>query len=535
MTPPPTSETRRGLARITTNYARLGLTLLFGLAQVPILYAGLGKNAFGLWGLLLSTAGIAGLFREVVKYSLNRELGEALHTGDPAAFKRTFVAAYAVCAVLTALAALLFLLLIAIVPLFDVPDHLVTPARWALAARGGFTCVVLALTPTINMLIITERMTLYNAWMTLERAAPLTAAVVLFLVLKVSDPAVGLVQFAAWSALGMAAAAMVATAVAVRTDRRLMPVLARPDREPLRAILTTGGWNTLVVIALNLHLRFAQIIMNIAFGLTGNAVFTIATQLTSYARMATVGMTDGLDAVAARLSADPNDTASLKAVARNSTRLHALVALPAALSIIVLVEPILRVWVAGRFEDPDTMLPLTVTTIRVLALGMAARAISDGWTRLLYGAGHVNRYAPLIAVGGLLNPVIAIGIIVAARTGVLPVSAGFYGPAIAYTAIFTVVHLFLLARIAARCLEESTAQTLAPIVRPLLVTAIASPALIVPVVFAGPSSWQTLAVALPVFAALFVPLAWVLVLEPAERQRFARVAGRLARRGRPAP
>ena len=149
-----------------------------------------------------------------MRYALNRELGEALHNSDPDAFRKTFVAAYVVCAALTGLAALTFLVLIAIVPVFEVPDHLVTPARWALAARGSYTCVMLALTPSINMLVISERMTLFNLWMVIERAAPLTTAIVLFPVMGISDPAQGLVLFAAWSALGMVAAAVGATVVA---------------------------------------------------------------------------------------------------------------------------------------------------------------------------------------------------------------------------------------------------------------------------------------------------------------------------------
>ncbi|MFG0306608.1 MAG: hypothetical protein ACF8Q5_10405 [Phycisphaerales bacterium JB040] len=521
-----TSESRRGLARIATNYSRLALTLAFGLVQIPILYTGLGKDAFGVWGLLISTGGIAGMFREVVMRGLNRELGEAFHSGSDSTFRETFRAACVVCAGLTAGAALLFAAMIAIVPLFNVPDHLVAPARWALVGRGLFTCVVLCLTPTINILIVSERMTLHNAWVTIERAAPLTVAVVLFPVLAIDDPGRGLTLFGLWSGAGMGAIAVLAAAAMIALDRRTIPTLGRAARGPLRSILTTGGWNAAVTVALNLHLRLANIILNLAFNqstaLTLNSVYTIAIQLTSYARMATVGMTDGLDAVAARLSTTESTLDRLRRLSRASTRLHALVALPAALAIGVLVEPLLMVWVADRFENPDVELPLAVATIRLLALGMAARSVSDGWIRLLYGAGYVSRYAPLILVGGLGNPVLAIALIIAAKGGLLPDSIAFYAPAIAYSAIFIVVHVVLLSRIAGRCLEESTAQTLAPIGRPLFITLLASPMLWLPGWLGITGDWLVILGAGAGYTGVFAPLAWFVVLSAGERQRIAR-------------
>lgn len=525
------SESRRGLVRIASNYSRLGLTLAFGLVQIPILYSGLGKDAFGVWMLLISTGGIAGMLREVVMRGLNRELGEGYHAEDKDAFRHTFRAAYVVCSWLTLVAALVFAGMIAIVPVFNIPDELVAPARWALVGRGLFTCTILFLTPTTNMLIVTERMTIHNSWMTIERLIPLSAAIVLFPVLGLSDPGRGLMLFAIWSGLGMAAVGVCAAAAMVRLDRRTFPSLRRTQRGPLIALLKTFGWNTAVTVALNLHLRTAQIIINFPFGTTGNAVYGIATQLTSYARMATVGMTDGLDAVAARISTKESTLDRLRRVSAASTRLHALVALPAALGVAVLVEPILRVWVADRFEDPATELPLAVLTIRILAIGMAARSVSDGWIRLLYGAGYVAKYAPLILVGGIANPALAVAIILLARADVLPGGIGFYGPAIAFSTIFVAVHVVLLARIAARCLEEPAAQTIAPIVRPLFITLLASPMLWLPGWLGLSNDWLRILGAIVGYGCVYAPLAWLVVLSSDERSR---IAGKVLRRG-PAP
>lgn len=508
------------------------LTLVFGVMMVRFLVAGLGSDAFGLWGLLLSTAGIAGLFREIVRYALNRELAESFHHADKQRFTDTFAAAYRVCAVLAVIASSIFVLLAVLVPVFEVPEHLVAPARVALLARGAYTVTILALTPSINMLIVSERMSLYNAWMSTERSIPLITAVVLFPIMGITDPGLGLAMFGVWSSVGMIAVAVLAAMLSVFKDRRLVPTLRRTTRQAVRAIASTGGWNSLVVLALNLHLRLDQILMNLFFGLPGNAVFTVATQLTSYARMATVGMTDGLDAVAARLTSSPNDTESIKHVVRHSTRLHAFVALPAAATVMLLADQLLNLWVGSRLEDPDSMIPLVANTVRVLAVGIAARSISDGWTRLLYGSGHVSKYAPLLAVGGLLNPIIAMGIIFAGRAGLLPESIGYYGPAIAFSAIFVVVHLFLLARVGARCFEQSTGQFLLPIIRPAIATALALPALIVPGIVFPNSDLLTCVVGIPAFGLAFAPISWFVILDREERARFGNAIRRLAKRGR---
>ena len=78
--------------------------------------------------------------------------------------------------------------------------------------------------------------------------------------------------------------------------------------------------------------------------------------------------------------------------------------------VLVLAEPILAVWLGDRLETPEQA-AMAAALSRLVVIGATARAISDGWVRILYGAGHVRRYAPLVLAAGIANPFIAIALI----------------------------------------------------------------------------------------------------------------------------
>ncbi|MEI2825136.1 MAG: hypothetical protein V9F04_01150 [Dermatophilaceae bacterium] len=47
----------------------------------------------------------------------------------------------------------------------------------------------------------------------------------------------------------------------------------------------------------------------------------------------------------------------------------------------------------------------------MMSVALTARAISDGWTMILYGAGFLRVYAPLVLVGAMFNPAITLGVL----------------------------------------------------------------------------------------------------------------------------
>jgi O-antigen/teichoic acid export membrane protein len=514
------SEGRRGISRITANYGRLMCTFAMGLVLVPLQLAWLGNDGFAVLALLGASVGITATLQEVMRQSLVRELGAAWHDRDQEQFTRFYASAIIICAIVAAITAVLFGLLLLILPLMRVPDSLLAPARWIVAAEGLWTCLLILLAPAFNMYVVRERFQEYNFWLTANRASYLAAALVLFLVMGVREVAPALILFGITAASLNIVQLLVAVAILIRGDTRFIPRLSLADRASVREVAGTFGWYTAVVVALNLHERVGAIIMNLVFGLWGNTIFGLALRLVSYVRMATLGMTFGLDAVSARLST-ANDHQTLRSVVRHSTRLHGYIALPSGLAVFLLAEPLLRLWVGRYVEDPDpqTGLPVlasAVVLVRVLVIGLICRAIADGWIKLLYGAGHVRRYAPLVLAGGLANPVLALLLF-----WILPEPTRYTGAAWGFTAVFLVVHLGLLPAVGAVALGIPWRAMMAPLVRPLVLTAIPAPALIAPLVVgdAEPIGWMGLLLSCATYSLLYGGLGILFGLSPQERRR----------------
>lgn len=508
------SELKRGAVRIVSNYVRLAGLLTLGILFVPIFIGGVGKEAYGLIGLLGSSMGLADMCREIIRSSMNRELGAAYNSDDPEHFPNAYNSAMVISAALAALTATLFTALYFLLPLLEIPAHLIDAARWVIIAKGSYSTMIVLLGPQFNMYLVSERMVLFNLWTLLDRATDFAVAAVLFLLMGITDPSRGLVLFAFGSAGTAMLILFFAVGLIIVKDRRLIPNPSRISRREIRKIIGTAGWNGLVVAALNLHMRLGQLIMNLAFGLLGNAAFTLALRLTGYVRTAATGMTEGLDVASARISTggQPN---SLISFLHHATRLHALVALPAGFAVLILAEPLMRFWVGRVTADAETI-GKAVLIAQVLAVGMTARAISDGWMRLLYGAGHVRRYAPLIILGGLLNPVLAILLLF-----LLPEGINLLAPALAYAIIFVALHVGSIPMIAARVLSLPLRSIYAPLVRPVIAVILSSPPLFAYRQFGWTQSFLALLAACACFGALYAALIWYFVLFRHDRQRLS--------------
>tara|TARA_Y100000589_G_scaffold166172_3_gene158168 strand:+ start:31328 stop:32950 length:1623 start_codon:yes stop_codon:yes gene_type:complete len=525
------SEARRGLIRITTNYGRLTATLVIGLILVPVQFAWVGTDGFGLLVAIGASAGLAAMFQDIMRHSMVRELGTVWHEMEsPDApvdaeshFRRVYASAFVLCggiALLTAGVFALFLWLVhrAIWPFDTLPDEFRAAGQWILVAEGISTCLLILLAPAYNMYVVTERFLENNIWFTLKRFTYLLSAVVLFIVLGSNQVELSLKLYG----VSVAALSMLILLVAVgrimRQDPRLRPKLGCADRSALREIIGTFGWNGAVVTAMNLHERVGVWIMLGFFGLWGSTIFGLSMRLVSYVRMLTLGLTFGLDAVSARLSTG-DAKAAFRSVVRHSTRLHAYVSIPAAITVFLLAEPLLRLWVGRTVQDPDPIsgrevISATVILVKIMVIGLMSRAISEGWMKLLYGAGHIRHYAPLVLAGGIANPLIAWLLI-----EWLPPSWNWTGAAIAFGVVFLSVHLIMLPVTNAKQLGSTWQDILGALCRPAVL------ALVPTVVYAGvllwtdPVPWWIVLPSCLVYAVAYGVLGIFLGLEPAERAR----------------
>ncbi len=153
------SEARRGLARITTNYARLGATLAFGLVLVPLQLAWVGTDGFGLLVAIGASVGLAAMLQDVMRHSMVRELGvvwHALQEEDSEAnrqhFHRVYASAFALCGLITVLTAIVFGVFYVLVdrgiqPFQSLDAEYRSAVKWILLAEGVSTFLLVLLSP----------------------------------------------------------------------------------------------------------------------------------------------------------------------------------------------------------------------------------------------------------------------------------------------------------------------------------------------------------------------------------------------------
>lgn len=495
--------------RIVANYVRLLSSFALGLVLVRLLL-GIGEEAYGLIALLGAGTGIASAIKEVVRASMVPELGTAYHSGSAERLRQTYNAALVVSPVAALLTLIAFALLVVAIHWIQVPAELVWAARIFVGAKAVQTVFTVCLAPTFNMYMVTERMVAYNVWVTVERLAEVAAAAIVVLMLRGSSVGSQIVAYAAISAGLSIVSLLLSSALLMRDDAELRP---RPSAVTLSAtwsLLHSVGWNAVVVLAMNLYTRMDMFIMNVMFGLAGNLVFGIASQLTFYVRQLTMGIVAGVDAVAARLASEANDHAVQRLI-RQSTRLQAMIVFPATLALLFLAKPLIVFWVGARISDPATTIPLIATMVRILIVGIAARSLSEGWMRILAGAGQVRLYAPTVLMAAISNPIVACLLIYLFHAGY-----DLFAPAVAFSCLLFVVHLVYMPMVVARHYGIGLREILSPLMRPLLATLVGLSFLIAATQL--PTNTRTnLLVSVVLFSGVYAIACYAIALEPRER------------------
>ncbi|MCH2149288.1 MAG: hypothetical protein MK095_07620, partial [Phycisphaerales bacterium] len=479
--------------------------MLFGLVLVPLQLYWVGTDGFGLLVALGASVGLAAMFQDVMRNSMVRELGVVWHAARDQDneqtrhhFQRVYASSFVLCACVTLLTATVFALLYFLIDRSIWPFQTLDPVyrdagRWILLAEGASVCLLVLLSPAYNMYVVTERFFESNLWFTLKRFTYLASTLMLFFLLGREDVGLNLKMYGVCAA-GLAILILLFAVIRIMwIDPLLRPRLGMADRGAFMEVVGTFRWNSAVVTAMNLHERIGTYIMLGMFGLWGSMIFGLALRLVSYVRMATLGMSFGLDAVSARLTSN-EETHSMQAVAKHSTRLHAYVAFPAAITVFLLAEPLLQVWIGRSTEDPHPATGFAVISaagllVQIMVFGLMSRAIADGWMKLLYGAGHIRKYAPLILAGGIANPILAFILIYALGRDPdnFMSTYSWIGPAIGFGAALFIVHLLLLPLIAGPCFGTTWGGLMKMLGRPLLLAAIPAPIYLIVLLWDGPA------------------------------------------------
>ncbi|MBL9124971.1 MAG: hypothetical protein JNG90_15145 [Planctomycetaceae bacterium] len=503
------SEAVRGIVRIASNYLRLASTFLIGIFFVK-LALGFGTDAYGLIVLIGVGTGILGMIDEVVNWSMIRELGAAYHGARETRFRSVFTSAFVVClgAALLTLAA--FGLVLLVLDWLEIPVYLLPAARWFLVCTAIQAAFRVVLAPARNMYVISERMVAMNVWEVVPRLLDL-CAVALTLAWADPNPADQVICYGVLSNLFAVAQLAVSAVLIYWIDPKLRLAPRLVSRRQMASLVKTGGWNTSISLAMNLGNRTDAIIMNKFFGTNGNVIYGLGLQTSAYARMIAQGVTVGVDALATRVST-VSGVSAIRELINYMTRLHGAVAFPAGLGCFFLVEPFLHAWVGRNLKDPATQIPQIVAITRILIVAITIRSISDGWTRVLYGAGYIRTYAPLIFLGSLFNPFLSVAL--------LWMYPDWYtAPSWAHTGLFFVFHVLLLPWLIRYAVQIGIRDTIFPLFRPVVASVICVPILVWGCLHLQPGDLRGLAIVVLAYGASYLPVAWLVILDSGERQR----------------
>jgi O-antigen/teichoic acid export membrane protein len=506
------SELRSTSIRILSSYIRLGSTLLVGIILAPTLLKWLGTDGFGIVQLVLMSVGLPAVFQDIMRQSMVRPLGLAYHKDEKSDFTRVYMSSYLVSCGAAVMAAVGFVVLIALVPYLKIPTELDRSVQWMIVAEGLFTIVLTASAPISNMLIVSERFVLQNTILLFLRLCTLISALILIFTGPYEELGAALVRFS-FLTVGLKIFILLISnlwLMYAMPELRLRPHLIQVQRA--KRILRTAGGITLTTLSVNVQSFVSVFIMNLGFGLLGNTVFGIARQLSAYIQMATVGMTFGLDAVSARIATTKsNDT--LVQLAFYTTRLQAVIAIPAGVFIFLFAGPILELWIGGQLDSPETNLPYAVALTKILAIGLMATGIGDGWIRLLYGAGFLRQYIVPLVSAGIANPILALLLYY-----VLPEPIRYWCVAIAYSAVFVTIYGLIMPHLLVKLIGIKYSVLLKTISLTLLCAVGAGSFTKVAVSFFDETGIVSLLVTVSTFGILYAIFAWMVLINSQERR-----------------
>jgi len=475
----------RGL-RVIANFARMIVGFVLGLWFIRLLF-GLGTEAAAVVIFLGVGVGVGAVVQQLLQRSLTPALALAYHSKDRQRLRDIYCACVTICMVAAGIAAALFFVLWLSLARLQIPTELESGAKWFIASLAIRTCIVILFTPRITMLMAQGRMVMWNLCRLTERVADILA-IATVLLLAFSDASKSLAMYGMFAA-GIQGVLLLLFATLMRREDSYVPFsFQHVSRNHIKEVLRSVGGNSLLVIASALYLRVDMVLINLSGGLLANLIFGIAMHLTGYMRLLTHAQALGLESVSAKIvTHGQSQLSALRNIIQTSSRHQAILILPAMWLLAFLAGPVIHVWIGSKLVDEANAVAAAAVVLRLILLGMVARALTEGWMRILNGAGNVACYARPLLIGGLIN----IGV-VATLIWLLPPSLAAYIAATIYAVLHMVVHLVWLPSILSSLLNVGIKDIWLPIFRPLMVSVACLPLLLVGY---GIEQWSLLALA----------------------------------------
>lgn len=361
--------------------------MVAALATVPLLVAGLGRESFGVWALVMTfsaTNGWLSLGDLGIVVAATRDISGHLAVDDRRAASVVVSNALACAVVLGLVGGALLALAGTVLPhVFDTPDRLVGPFRVALALMGLQVVLDLTINVAEGALEGAQRVDLSRAVDAFRRFA------------FVAGTAVGALvgEDVRWVAVGSVVTTAVGLVVAIVVLRRHLPGFAvRPEPSAMRELVRSGR-EVAVLRPLGVIQRtMDRMLVGVVLGPGAVALVEVAMQVQAGAEAILSASSYSVMPTASWLTAR-GDRSTIARLASRATKFSLLATLPVAVASGTLAAPFVELWLGGRFGDAAGL-------IAVAACAVALNAPFAVGSQILIGRGRTTAVlrAALVAV-----------------------------------------------------------------------------------------------------------------------------------------
>jgi len=413
--------------------------LIMGIWLTRVLLPILGDEAYGFVAFFAASSGVIELIPKAMRQSVVREIGRAYWSKR----KLSEVAGASNWLALPAIGmtcALYLMFLIGFGYIDTIPQKLLWPAQLFLISKMVENCIQVLCAPYIHGYQVVGRMASYNLWLTVERLGYLAMSLVLSFNFRDAEPGFLLILYGWLTAGWVVMLQLAATALLLWQMPEMRPRFFARSM-PLRVIRLTRSavLNALVILCTNINFQVLALIVLVSSGPQGAKNVGLGLQLIFYARMVSLGIKDGLSAVATKHESGAGDPHHrLLALMTVSTGMAAAVLIPSVFFIVTNATLLVTIWVGSQLENPTADIPRIVSVVQALGVGVIAISLADIWQDVLLGAGMIRNYAPLLIGGNIFYLPLAL-----ISVAMVDDPYRMQTPAIVYSVVSVVVYLVL--------------------------------------------------------------------------------------------
>ena len=456
------------IARVTSNFARMGITFIAGLIIVRMVLD-MGTEVYALYALIVAGFGIGILTREMLRVSLIGHFNAEVETygTDTSQYSGFLAKTFKLSAICAVLGILIMLGIAWLLPLFGVGSENLLTARVFVVSRAIYVFATILIYPLFIHVISQRRQVLLNTFLAVERILELFSLFICFTLFPELEP---FSLFASFGVLFLVFVMIfyVAIYIWLLPFEVLLEGCFKTSALPVLKLYRKDIWNGFRdVLGPLLYLRFDIIFLSVIFGPASAVLLGITIQLTGYIRQCSLGMVGGLEAVFGRLHfsgpVDQDQTAS-HSLFKTATALQAVSMLFFCSFIVVELDTLLNIWLGDKLDASIYGLNELRLIIMLTIPGVMANSLSEGWTSMLTGAGHLGRFVGVIIGLAILNPLVMFFAVM--FVGLLPLTA-LVTAAVVFSILNIICHVVVLPAIVSKCIGISIYELFTPFLNPL--------------------------------------------------------------------